>query len=120
MNTKYNPKETLKGILTIAGLLSIPTLVIKDRIKDIRHKELERKTLDKIIKNTMELETDLNNLKVIQYLQFIQSIEIPNKILCKNIIIEGYKIIKDSKEIDEKIKGDLRFVLECKGVSFLY
>ncbi|KOA21485.1 hypothetical protein CLHOM_01560 [Clostridium homopropionicum DSM 5847] len=120
MNTKYNKKEILKSILTIAGLLSIPTLMIKDKIKNIRHEELQRRTLEKIIKNTMELDNNLCNLKAIQYLQFIQSVEIPDKTLCKNIIIEGFKMIKDSKEIDDRIKGDLRFVLECKGVSFLY
>ncbi|MGY0374969.1 transcription factor [Clostridium sp. JNZ J1-5] len=120
MGAKYDRKETITGIIAVAGMLSIPVLVVKNRMKSIMEEEMEKRTMKAIIKNTMELESDLTNMKVIKYLQFIQSIEVPSKTLCKNVIIEGYKLIKDSDNISDKLKADLRILLECKGVSFVY
>lgn len=120
MGTRYNRKETITGIIAVAGMLSIPVIVVKDRMKSIIEEESEKRTVNAIIKNTMELESDLTNMKVIKYLRFIQSIEVPSKTLCKNVIIEGYKMIKDSDNISDKLKADLRILLECKGVSFVY
>ena len=51
---------------------------------------------------------------------FNEYIEVPNNIMCKNIMIETYKLVKDSRDINDSLKADLRMLLECKGVNFLY
>jgi hypothetical protein len=116
----YQKKEKAVGIVAIIGLLTVPAIVIKNRVRDIKIKEHEKNTIQKILKNTMELENNLTNINTIRYLQFIQSIDIPDKIMCKNVIIEGFKLVKDCEKISDKLKADLRILLECKGVSFIY
>lgn len=120
MKVKYDRKETLTGLVTVIGLLSIPAIVVKDRIKAIKAQEKEKKAMKEIVKYTMELEENLTNKNVIQYIQSMKNIDIPNKIMCKNIIIEAYKLVKDNKDINDDLKADLRMLLECKGVSFVY
>ncbi|QGU94869.1 hypothetical protein GOM49_06935 [Clostridium bovifaecis] len=72
MKVKYNRKETLTGLITAVGLLSIPAIVVKDRIKAIRVQEEEKKAIQKIVKYTMELEENLTNNNVMQYIQRIK------------------------------------------------
>ncbi|MFU0824983.1 transcription factor [Clostridium sp.] len=120
MKHKYNTRETLTGLLTIVGMLSIPVVVIKDKIKSIKTQEEEKRAVEKIMKYSMELEENLTNKNVARYIRFIEDIDVPNKIMCKNIIIETYKLVKDSTDIDDSLKADLRILLECKGVNFLY
>jgi len=116
----YKKNEKVAGIIAIAGLLTVPAVVVKNIVKDIKVKEQEKRTIQKIIKNTIQLENNLTTINVIKYLQFIQSIDIPNKTICKNVIIEGFKLVRDCEEINDKLKADLRILLECKGVSFVY
>lgn len=112
--------ETLTVITTLAGLLSVPALVVKDRIKKIRSEEEEKKIIKKLIKNTVKLEENLNNKKVSEYIELIRDIQIPNKVICKNIIKNGYELVKSSENVDDKLKLELRIVLEGKGIVVLY
>jgi hypothetical protein len=120
MRDKYDSKETLARLLAIIGMLSIPALVVKDKVKFIKAHEEEKRAIEKIMKYSMELEENLTNKNVARYIRFIEDIEVPNKIMCKNIIIETYKLVKDSTDITDSLKADLRMLLECKGVNFLY
>lgn len=120
MKYTYKKNEKVAGIIAIAGLLTVPAVVVKNIVKDIKVKEQKKRTIQKIIKNTIELENNLTTINVIKYLQFIQSIDIPNKTICKNVIIEGFKLVRDCEDINDKLKADLRILLECKGVSFVY
>lgn len=113
-------QETLTAIATLAGLLSVPVMVVKDRIKKIRAEEEEKKIIEKLIKNTVKLEENLNNKKVSEYIELIQHIQIPNKVVCKNIIKNGYDLVKSSENVDDKLKLELRIVLESKGIVVLY
>ena len=120
MKHTYGKKETAAGAIAIIGLLAVPAMVVKNKMKTIRAREQEKRTIQKIIKNTMELENNLTNINVIRYVQFIQGINIPDKMICKNVIIEGFKLVRDCNDISDKLKADLRIILECKGVSFIY
>lgn len=120
MKNTYGKKERAAGAIAIIGLLAVPAVIIKNKAKTIRDREQEKRTIQKILKNTIELENNLTNINVIKYVQFIQSIEIPDKTICKNVIIEGFKLVRDCDDISDKLKADLRIILECKGVSFIY
>lgn len=117
---KYYRGETLKGIIAVLGMLSIPTLIVKDRIKKIRLEEEEKRITQKIVKNTMMLEESLNNKKVLKYIDFIKNTKIPQKILCKNIILNGYDIIKNKNSIDNTLKLRLKHIMELKGIREEY
>lgn len=93
---------------------------IKNKIKFIKAKKNDQKQTQRILENTIELKNNITNKNVINYIMFIKNINIPNKILCKSIIIDVYKLIKDSENINQQLKVDLRMLLECKGVSFIY
>lgn len=112
--------ETLTAVATLAGLLSVPVLVVKNRINKIRTEEEEKKITEKLIKNTVKLEGDLNNKKVSEYIELIRNIQIPNKVICKNIIKNGYDLVEASENVDDKLKLELRMVLESKGIEVLY
>ncbi|MCY6356544.1 transcription factor [Clostridium sp. ZS2-4] len=120
MKVRYVKKETLTAVATVVGLLSIPVLVVKDRIKKIRAEEEEKKNIEKLIKNTIKIEENLNNKKVGEYIELIRYIQIPNKVICKNIIKNGYDLVKLSENVDDKLKLELRIVLESKGIRVLY
>ncbi|EDS77730.1 hypothetical protein [Clostridium massiliodielmoense] len=83
-------------------------------------KRRENKNITKIIKNSMYVKQNINNESVIGYIKFIKDIDVPSRTLCKNIIIETYKAIKNSIDVEDSIKSDLRILLECKGISFVY
>ncbi|KEH91552.1 MULTISPECIES: hypothetical protein [Clostridium] len=83
-------------------------------------KRRENKNITKIIKNSMYVKQNINNESVIGYIKFINEIDIPSRNLCKNIIIETYKEIKKNINVKDSLKSDLRILLECKGVSFIY
>ena len=102
MKDKYDRKEAIAGLLTLVGMLSIPVIVVKDKIKSIKAQEEEKRAIEKIMKYSMELEENLTNKNVARYIRFIQDIEVPNKIMCKNIIIETYKLVKDSIDINDR------------------
>lgn len=93
---------------------------INHKIKFIKAKREDEKHTQKILENTIELKNNITNKNVINYIIFINNIDIPNKILCKNIISDVYKLIKNSDNINQQLKVDLRILLECKGVSFIY
>lgn len=112
--------ETLTSVATLVGLLAVPVLVVKDRIKKIRAEEEEKKVVEKLIKNTVKLEENLSNKKVREYIEVIRHSEIPNKVICKNIMKNGYDLVKSSENVDDKLKMELRIVLESKGVLVLY
>lgn len=112
--------DTLTSVATLAGLLALPVLVVKDRIKKIRTEEEEKKLIEKLIKNTVKLEENLNNKKVSEYIELIRCSQIPNKVIYKSIMENGYELVKSSENVDDKLKLELRIVLESKGVLDLY
>ncbi|MCY6369095.1 transcription factor [Clostridium ganghwense] len=120
MKFKVEKKETLTAVVAAIGLLSIPALVVRDRIKNIRAEEEEKRIIKKLIKNTVNLEENLTNEKVTEYIEFVRQIKIPNKVMCKNIARDGYDMVKASENIEDNLKSNLRTILECKGVRELY
>lgn len=93
--------------------------IIKKKIYFRIYKRNENKNIIRIIKNSIYVKQNISNEIVIGYIKFINEIDIPDRILCKNIIIETYKKIKESSVIKDNIKSDLRMLLEFKGVSFI-
>lgn len=120
MSAKLGKKEIATTIIYFAGMLSVPVLVVKNRMKKIRLEEKEKRNIYKILKYTIELENNLTNTMVMKYMKFIKSIDIPDKALCKNIIIDGYNIVKNSNKISDRLKSELRILLDCMGINFSY
>lgn len=120
MGERYSKSDTVKGVIAVASLLSIPVLVVRDRIKKIRLEEEEKKTIDRIVTNTVDLEKNLTNDKAERYIEFVRKVSIPNKMVCKNIILNGYDIVKSNSNIDENLKNQLRIILEAKGFNIIY
>lgn len=120
MKVRYAKKENLTTGLVLVGLLSVPLLVVKDRIKKIRLEESEKKTIERIVRNTLNLEKNLTNDKVEKYIEFVRNLSIPNKMVCKNIILNGYDLIKSNSNIDENLKKQFRIILEVKGFKMIY
>ncbi|KGM96685.1 transcription factor [Clostridium novyi A str. 4552] len=93
---------------------------IKHKIYLKIYKRIEKKNTARIVKNSIYVKQNINNENVIGYIKFIKDIDIPSRTLCKNIIIETYKAIKNNIDVEDSIKSDLRILLECKGISFVY
>lgn len=70
----------------------------------------------KIKEKTYQLGKDLTNVKVEDYIKFIDSIEIPPRRYHWNMIQAGYEIIKMSKDIEPKLIEQLKIVILSKGI----
>ncbi|KEI01107.1 transcription factor [Clostridium botulinum D/C] len=91
-----------------------------EKIKISRIEKIKDKNTKKIIKYSICVKENITNENVVKYIRFIKNIDIPNTILCKSAIIDVYKSIKDSENIKDNLKSDLRILLGCKGITFVY
>lgn len=70
----------------------------------------------KIKEKTYQLGKDLTNVKVEEYIKFIDSIEIPARKYYWNMIHAGYEIVKVNKKIDIELVEELRITILSKGI----
>lgn len=70
----------------------------------------------KIKEKTYQLGKDLTNVKVEDYIKFIDSIEIPPRKYHWNLIQAGYEIVRANKEIDIELVEKLRITILSKGI----
>lgn len=70
----------------------------------------------KIKEKTYQLGKDLTNVKVEDYIKFIDSIEIPPRKYHWNMIQAGYEIVRANKEIDIELVEKLRITILSKGI----
>lgn len=117
MAERYSKVGTVKSIITVIGLMSIPTLVVRDKVKRIRKEQQEKNIMEKILKKTLKLEKTLNNKVVAEYIDFIYGLDIPNKSICKNMILNGYELIYNDKRIDNDLKERLEKLIYNKGIK---
>lgn len=102
----------LKEIGVIIGCLLMIFSVIVINIILWKGYLVGRKVKDK----AYDLGKDLTNVKVEDYIKFIENIEIPPRKYYWNMIKAGYEIVKTNKDIDIKLVGELRIVILCRGV----
>ncbi|WP_231148366.1 transcription factor [Clostridium botulinum] len=91
-----------------------------EKIKINRIEKIKDKNTRKIVMYSICVKRNITNENVVKYIRFIKNIDIPNRILCKSTIIDVYKSIKDSENIKDNLKSDLRILLGCKGITFIY
>lgn len=70
----------------------------------------------KIKEKTYRLGKDLTNVKVEDYIKFIDSIEIPPRKYHWNMIQAGYEIVRSNKKIDTELVEKLRITILSKGI----
>ena len=70
----------------------------------------------KIKEKTYQLGKDLTNVKVEDYIKFIDSIEIPPRKYHWNMIQAVYEIVRANKEIDIELVEKLRITILSKGI----
>ena len=70
----------------------------------------------KIKEKTYQLGKDLTNVKVEDYIKFIDIIEIPPRKYHWNMIQAGYEIVRINKEIDIELVEKLRITILSKGI----
>ena len=70
----------------------------------------------KIKEKTYQLGKDLTNVKVEDYIKFIDSIEIPPRKYHWNMIQAGYEIVRANKEIDIELVEKLKITILSKGI----
>ncbi|EES90495.1 MULTISPECIES: hypothetical protein [Clostridium] len=95
-------------------------VTLMEKIKISRIEKINNKKTRKILKYSICIRENITNDNVAKYIKFIKDIDIPNITLCKSAIIDVYKAIKDNENIQDDLKSDLRILLGCKGITFIY
>lgn len=70
----------------------------------------------RIKKITYELGKELDNERVLDYMNFTDSIEIPDRKVYWNTLKAGYRLIEMDNSIDDKLKEQLKIVMLSKGI----
>lgn len=65
---------------------------------------------------TYELRKDLTNEKVSTYITFIDSLDVPNRKVYREILKAGYYLIDLDNSIEENLKRQLRTTMLSKGL----
>lgn len=92
-------------LITVISFIAIFYLLYKGYRTGIRIKEI-----------TYELGKELDNEKVLDYINFIDGIEIPDRKVYWNTLKAGYRLIEMNSNIDNELKKQLKIVMLGKGV----
>lgn len=93
-------------IITITILLLIFVCLIYKSVK----------TGEEIRKITNELAKNLTNEKVKEYIDYINSIKVPNRKVHWNTLKAGYKLVQINDNINPQLKTELKIIMLSKGI----
>lgn len=92
-------------LITIISFIAIFYLLYKGYRTGVKIKEI-----------TYNLGKNLDNEKVLDYISFVDRIEIPDRKVYWNTLKAGYRLIEMNDSIDDKLKEQLEIVMLSKGV----
>lgn len=74
------------------------------------------KTGEEIAKITNGLADNLTDMKVKEYMDYINSIKVPNRKVYWNTLRAGYELIEMNDNIDRELKTHLKITMLSKGI----
>ncbi|MDR5659874.1 hypothetical protein RH915_10270 [Serpentinicella sp. ANB-PHB4] len=70
----------------------------------------------RIMQATLRLPENLNNQRVIEYIELIKNTNIPERRVYSEAVKSGYELIRINEEINEDLKKQLKIIILSKGL----